>query len=77
MPVHHIIDTLNKYKAPPSLLGFGISKPEQVREAIDCGAAGAISGSAVVRIIEENLEDVPKMLKQLSSFTREMKQATK
>lgn len=45
--------------AAPVLLGFGISTPQQVAEAIAAGADGAISGSAIVRIIEEH---VPALL---------------
>lgn len=45
--------------AAPVMLGFGISTPQQVAEAIAAGADGAISGSAVVRIIEEH---VPALL---------------
>lgn len=35
--------------APPPVLGFGISTPEQVREALRSGAAGVIAGSALVK----------------------------
>ncbi|CAM2856432.1 tryptophan synthase subunit alpha [Actinomyces slackii] len=38
--------------AAPVMLGFGISRPEQVAEAIAAGADGAISGSATVQIVE-------------------------
>ena len=76
MPVEHMIETLNKFDAPPALLGFGISKPEQVKEAIKSGAAGAISGSAVVRVIEENLDNPELLLKKMDKFISEMKQAT-
>ena len=38
--------------AAPVMLGFGISRPEQVAEAIAAGADGAISGSATVKIVE-------------------------
>lgn len=76
MPVEHMLETLNKHDAPPSLLGFGISKPEQVKEAITSGAAGAISGSAVVKIIENNLDDENKLLTEMHKFIAKMKQAT-
>jgi tryptophan synthase alpha chain len=76
MPIVHIIEALKHYQAPPSLLGFGISAPEQVRKAIESGADGAISGSAVVKIIEDNLDNRTKMLQELSKFTKVMKQAT-
>jgi tryptophan synthase alpha chain len=39
--------------APRPILGFGISTPEQVAQAIAGGAAGAISGSAIVRMIAD------------------------
>ncbi|WP_300973067.1 tryptophan synthase subunit alpha [Sphingomonas sp. LHG3406-1] len=35
--------------APPPVLGFGISTPEQVSEALASGAAGVIAGSALVK----------------------------
>ena len=75
-PVGHLIEALIKFQAAPSLLGFGISEPAQVKEAIASGAAGAISGSAVVKIIEKNLADPAQMLAQLEQFVRQMKAAT-
>ncbi|MFQ3289112.1 MAG: tryptophan synthase alpha chain [Alteromonadaceae bacterium] len=77
MPGTHLIATLNKYNAPPSVLGFGISKPEQVQEALSADAKGAISGSAVVKIIENNLEDNQVMNAELSRFVSAMKAATR
>jgi tryptophan synthase alpha chain len=76
MPMNTQLDKLNKYDAPPSLLGFGISEPEQVKQALDAGAAGAISGSAVVKIIEKNLDAPETMLSELSEFVKSMKAAT-
>ncbi|MFT5757402.1 MAG: tryptophan synthase alpha chain [Alteromonadaceae bacterium] len=72
-----LIDTLLKYQAAPPVLGFGISNPAQVAEALIAGAAGAISGSAVVKIIENNIESPSAMLEQLTSFVTQMKAATK
>ncbi|MPW36656.1 tryptophan synthase subunit alpha [Vibrio sp. B1Z05] len=76
MPVDHMLERLAQFDAPPALLGFGISAPEQVASAIQAGAAGAISGSAVVKIIENNLADSDKMLSELGSFVTNMKAAT-
>lgn len=76
MPVGDMLARLNQYNAPPSLLGFGISEPAQVKEAIESGAAGAISGSAVVKIIESNTQQPDEMLNQLASFVSSMKAAT-
>ncbi len=76
MPVADMLEKLNRFDAPPALLGFGISEPAQVKEALDSGAAGAISGSAVVKIIEKNLEQPQQMLTELSEFVSGMKAAT-
>ena len=76
MPATHLLDTLKDYHAAPCVLGFGISQPTQVKEALSAGAAGAISGSAVVKIIENNLGDEQKMLIELADFVKAMKAAT-
>ncbi len=77
MPASDMIDKLVEYHASPALLGFGISTPEDVAEAIKAGAAGAISGSAVVKIIERNLDKPKHMLEELKQFVITMKAATK
>ena len=64
-------------RAAPPLQGFGISAPEQVTAAIDAGAAGAISGSAIVKIIERNVNDPQAMLAELKAFAQSLKAATK
>ena len=76
-PAQSLICTLNEYHAAPPVLGFGISTPQQVKEALAARASGAISGSAVVKIIEDNLDDDLRMLTELTSFVIEMKTATK
>ncbi|WP_318462520.1 tryptophan synthase subunit alpha [Photobacterium leiognathi] len=77
MPIDHLLSSLKAHNAPPAILGFGISSPEQVRDAIEAGAAGAISGSAVVKIIEQNLDDNHQMLVKLAEFISAMKAASK
>lgn len=71
-----LINQLTQYQAPPILQGFGIAQPQQVKDALASGTAGAISGSAVVKIIEKNLDDHTKCLQELADFVRQMKQAT-
>jgi tryptophan synthase alpha chain len=44
--------SLDRHLAPPPVLGFGISTPDQVRTALAAGAAGVISGSAIVKLAE-------------------------
>lgn len=75
-PATKLIQLLKDAGGPPAVLGFGISQPEHVRTAIEAGAAGAISGSAVVQRIEDNLDDKAAMLTALGEFTRAMKEAT-
>lgn len=63
-----MIEGLREAGAPPPVFGFGISRPEQVRAALAAGAAGAISGSAIVERVARG-EDV-------APFVGEMKAAT-
>lgn len=77
IPAGDLIAKLSQYKVAPPLLGFGISTPEQVKEAINAGAAGAISGSATVNIIEKNLGAPDTMKTELADFVTQMKAATK
>ena len=48
-----------------------------MKEALQLGAAGAISGSATVKIIEQNLDNQTQCLSELAEFVRNMKAATK
>ena len=75
-PAKELIDNLVNVGAARPLLGFGISTPEQVNDAITAGAAGAISGSATVNIIAANLDDETQMLASLGEFVSAMKAAT-
>jgi tryptophan synthase alpha chain len=75
-PAKGLINKLKEYHAAPAVLGFGISSPQQVKDAFIAGADGAISGSAVVKIIENNLADNEKMLTDMSTFISKMKAAT-
>lgn len=77
LPLHHLVEKLKEYHAAPSLQGFGISAPEQVSAAIDAGAAGAISGSAIIKIIEKNIDTPEQMLSELKTFVSDMKAATR
>lgn len=76
-PARELISALRKAGAPPALLGFGISTPEHVRVALESGASGAISGSAIVQIIAENLSDAARQATSLCQFVAAMKSATK
>lgn len=60
--------------APPAVLGFGISTPTQVAAALDAGAAGVISGSAIVSRIAEHGADAASPVR---AFVEDMKAATR
>ncbi len=63
--------SLDRHLAPPPVLGFGISTPDHVRTALAAGAAGVISGSAIVKLAEAGDLDAVR------SFVAEMKAATR
>lgn len=48
------VATLRGLMAPPPVFGFGIARPDHVRAALDAGAEGVISGSAIVALIRDN-----------------------
>ena len=66
-----LLATLAELGAPPAVLGFGISTPGHVRDALGAGAAGVISGSAIVKLVESG------DLSAVSAFVGEMKAATR
>jgi tryptophan synthase alpha chain len=67
-----LFDALATAGAPPPLLGFGISTPDHVRQGLASGAAGVISGSAVVQRMESG-----QPIDELRAFVAAMKSATK
>jgi tryptophan synthase alpha chain len=60
----------------PLSVGFGISKPEHIRQIIAGGADAAIVGSAFINIIQ-NSKSTTSMLKHLQAAAQELKAATK
>jgi tryptophan synthase alpha chain len=64
-----LIDRLNEAGAPPPVFGFGISKPEHVRAALDAGARGVICGSAIVDLAVRG-GDVSAFVRSLKASTR-------
>ncbi|RWR03734.1 tryptophan synthase subunit alpha [[Pantoea] beijingensis] len=77
LPLQHLIEKLREYHAAPPLQGFGISEPSQVKEAVTAGAAGAISGSAIVKIIEMHHGQPEVMLNELHHFVSSLKAASR
>ncbi|WP_336249563.1 tryptophan synthase subunit alpha [Stomatohabitans albus] len=80
-----IVAGLRTAASAPILLGFGISQPTHVRAALVAGADGAITGSAVVKIIESHVAvweqepttaQVQSLQQELEAFIASMKAAT-
>jgi tryptophan synthase alpha chain len=64
-----LIERLRTLAAPPPIFGFGISRREHVRAALDTGAKGVICGSAIVDLAARE-GDLAALLRALKSATR-------
>jgi tryptophan synthase alpha chain len=62
--------SLAEVGAAPPVLGFGISSPDQVRKALASGAAGVISGSAIVARVEQGPAAVRDFVASMKAATR-------
>lgn len=76
-----VVNNVKRFGGAPILLGFGISTPQHVADAIAAGAAGAITGSALTKIVDAHLDEDNKPTDGLASaitdFVAKMKAATK
>ena len=72
-----LIKKVRKFTDKTLCVGFGISTPPHVKKVISAGADGAIVGSAIVNLIEKNLENKEEMLSEIADFVKRLKQATK
>ncbi|MFX1451642.1 MAG: tryptophan synthase subunit alpha [Promethearchaeota archaeon] len=61
----------------PIAVGFGISKAEHIRELVKIGAHGMIVGSAIVKLLENNLNNLDNALEKIGNYIKELKNATK
>lgn len=74
--VESLIQKLTDYQAAPVLIGFGIAQPGQVINALQSGAAGAITGSAIIKLIEHHSSQPETLHSQLHHLVASLKQAT-
>ncbi|AIU33734.1 MULTISPECIES: tryptophan synthase subunit alpha [Corynebacterium] len=82
-----VIANITAFGGAPALLGFGISNPQHVRDAMEAGARGVITGSAITAIIERHcigthpqpatIDDMSALQSEISAFITEMKEATR
>lgn len=69
-------DSVTKLKEAtdkPVAVGFGISSPDQAAQVANWGADGVIVGSALVKVIEENIGS-PELVQKAAAFVKALKQ---
>lgn len=76
-----VVNNVQRFGGAPILLGFGISTPQHVADAVAAGAAGAITGSALTKIVDAHLDEDNKptdgLATAVTDFVAKMKAATK
>ena len=66
-----MITELRKHTDKPISVGFGVSTPEQAKQVVDI-ADGAIIGSAIINVVEENMDDEAKLLAAVKQFASDL-----
>ncbi len=69
------VTLIKKYTNLPVIPGFGVKNANDVHNICKI-ADGAVVGSSIIKIIEENLNDKDMMIKNIDKFTRELKEGT-
>lgn len=69
------IAKVRKKTKKPVCVGFGISKPEHVNELKKL-SNGIVIGSAIIKIIENNLKNKLNISKKIGNFVKKIKKAT-
>ncbi|KAL0435668.1 UNVERIFIED_CONTAM: Tryptophan synthase alpha chain, chloroplastic [Sesamum radiatum] len=72
--VQSLLQEIKEETSKPVAVGFGISKPEHVKQVASWGADGVIVGSAMVKILGE-AKSPEEGLKELETFTKSLKSA--
>ncbi len=70
------VNFIKTYTKLPVIPGFGIKNADDVRKICNV-ADGAVVGSSIIKIIEDNLDDKEFMLKEIQKFTKELLLGTK
>ncbi|QCI18820.1 tryptophan synthase subunit alpha [Buchnera aphidicola] len=71
------IKKIKKYNNLPLLQGFGIKNTTQIKKSISSGINGVICGSAIINIIEKNLNEEQKMIEKIKNFSSKLIESTK
>ncbi|MFA5069150.1 MAG: tryptophan synthase subunit alpha [Candidatus Omnitrophota bacterium] len=69
----HVVD-IKRISKKPVCVGFGISTPQQVSQ-VCAFSDGVIVGSAIIKIIEKNLKDKARLMRDVVSFTKRLRKA--
>ncbi|KNA11141.1 hypothetical protein SOVF_137970 [Spinacia oleracea] len=72
--VEELLAEIKEATTKPVAVGFGISKPEHIKQVAGWGADGVIVGSAFVKILGE-ASSPEEGLKELEKFTKTLKSA--
>ncbi|PIN15896.1 Tryptophan synthase alpha chain [Handroanthus impetiginosus] len=72
--VQSLLREIKEATSKPVAVGFGISKPEHVKQVAGWGADGVIVGSAMVKLLAE-AKSPEEGLKELENFTKSLKSA--
>ncbi|CAN1131816.1 Tryptophan synthase alpha chain [Linum perenne] len=72
--VQTLLQEIKEATEKPVAVGFGISKPEHVKQVMEWGADGVIVGSAMVRLLGE-AKTPEEGLQELEKFTKSLKAA--
>ncbi len=70
--VANSINRIKKYTKLPVCAGFGIKSPEQAKD-IGKFADGIVVGSALIKMIENNLKDLTKAKKEILDFMKSVR----
>lgn len=70
------LERIKRQTSLPLAVGFGISRKEHIAMLKKSGADGAIVGSALVKMIEQNLQNKKRILRQVSAHAHELSKYT-
>jgi len=68
------VSILEKVTSKPICVGFGVSKPRQAKEIARAGD-GVIVGSAIINVLEKNIGNKKKMVREIEAFARSLARA--
>ncbi len=69
------LQKLRAFGSAPLVQGFGISEPEHAYQAAAAGVDGIITGSAIVKLINQHYNKPDLMLEQVGQYAKTMAQA--